>query len=1024
MNLPARSMNSRTRSGQTLIVALLVLGILLILGLVFLGIINRNIVTGGRAQQRSEATDLAEAGVRYAHGQMLRSPLGADWLPQPVAAVTPGDPDIDLVKPGGPDGVGAFSRIEFDRGRALIRVRYAPSSTAVAQNLPEGILRKPGKARNYLMIEAVGRPGRLPASLGADPTIRPEKSRAESRKVIAFVSIGLIETARFVTNKFNSSRAAELGVPSESGVVYDGQDVNVPTLTGTTGTLLNRNGAATLGKIGYGGSIWVNGDLRLHGENYVNLNAALGDLIGVTGVLSGADDQAILRITREDVDNAGNWVAGTNYALQNATSPSLNSRNGSFTTARGVIRDGVGNSDVDGFPRSLRRKDPPSILATDPETGTTRYQVLTQLSGRLVGSGNSGRFGHAQGVYVNNRSDVQIRRDEAGRQEAGSNESLIFDWLNPNNGQENSGWQGAFYVPRGSFVQLVPDGFIITRDGRAPDRERYWRVQDGRYGPRPGGDPDVAADAQPSATARFRLRTIGGTTYVLNTFSIDPATDRTIDINGNLTDAQFRTLGFPFNGVLAFEGNVRVRGTIPTDHQIQLVSNATIYIEGSITKGVLRDDGSIKNSPSRSMLMLAAKDYVALNTSQFFGPSPFNPIAEANEVSGGLAWNPLRMGAGASSLRFRSEMLLDSGAAGANEADPTTWTPYALGYTEYGTSTQLYPGLLLAHTMDDGAGAATFFSLDVNPGLPNPRYNFAMTPTNAATQPWLDAGGTGDQIYGLGSEAWQRYSKFEMASFPLVDGTFNYANGEFTSASSPLGRFTYLTQYGNDVAWAPTSIGSISTNDYLIARAAIAPGNVKIEATIFAEEGSFFVIPGQWFNPNPNDRRDAYRAAISTYQSDQGLTLVQATAAANADRLTNYGAFPEAPFYGEPVDVKVEVIGSVSENMPPPISQQAEWLKKWGWVPIELGASGRRIPSSHTRNLPTGYDPNTKLVVPNLTITYDSALATDRTLGFNLTAPNTEFIRSRVDELGRVQAMPPIPRMPVSPTLAYFGDER
>jgi len=1017
-------MNTRTRSGQTLIVAMLVLGILLILGLVFLGIINRNIITGGRAQQRSEATDLAEAGVRYAHGQMLRSPLGADWLPQLPAAPPVGDPDGDLLKPGGPDGVGAFSRVEFDRGRALIRVRYAPSSAAVAQNLPEGILRKPGKARNYLMIEAVGRPGRLPANLGADPTIRPEKSRSESRKVIAFVSIGLIESARFITNKFNSSRPAELGVPTESGVVYDGLDVNVPTLTGTSGTLLNRNGTPTVGKIGFGGSIWVNGDLKLHGENYVNLNAALGDLIGVTGVLSGADDAAILRVGREDVDINGNWLPAVNYNLQNASNPSLNSRNNNFGTGKGTIRDGMGSSDVDGFPRSVRRKDPPSVLAADPDTGTTRYQTLTQYSGRIVGTGNSGRFGQGQGIFVNNRSDLQIRRDEAGRQEAGSNESLVFDWLNPNNGQENSGWQGAFYVPRGAYVQLMPDGFIITRDGRAPDRERYWRVQDGRYGPRAGGDPDVPGDAQPSSTSRFRLRRIGGTTYVLNSFSIDPSTDRTIDINGNLTDAQFRTLGFPFNGVMLFEGNVRVRGVIPTDQQIQLVSNATVYIEGSITKGILNEDGSLKSTPSRSMLMLAAKDYVALNTSQFFGPSPFNAVAEANEVPGGLAWNPIRMGAGANGLRFRNEMLLDSNAPGASEADPTTWRPYAMGYTEFGTNNSIYPGLLVAHTMDDGAGAATFFSLDVNPGLPNPRYNFEMSATNAATQPWTEAGGTGDRIYGLGSEAWQRYSKFEITAFPLVDNTFTYSAGQFASASSPLGRYTWMTQYANDVAWTPTSIGSISTNDYLMARAAIAPGNVRIEATIFAEEGSFFIIPGPWLNANPNDRRDAYRAAIAAYQADQGLSLTQATDAANADRLTNYGAFPEAPFYGEPVDVKVEIVGSVSENMPPPISQQAEWMKKWGWIPLELGASGRRIPSTHTRNLPAGYDPNTKLVVPNLTITYDPVLATSRTLGFNLTAAANEFVRSRLDELGRPQPMPPIPRMPVSPTLAYFGDER
>jgi Tfp pilus assembly protein PilX len=51
----------RSAKGQTLIMALFVMGILLVLGFVFIGVINQNIRRAGVAQQRSASNDLAEA---------------------------------------------------------------------------------------------------------------------------------------------------------------------------------------------------------------------------------------------------------------------------------------------------------------------------------------------------------------------------------------------------------------------------------------------------------------------------------------------------------------------------------------------------------------------------------------------------------------------------------------------------------------------------------------------------------------------------------------------------------------------------------------------------------------------------------------------------------------------------------------------------------------------------------------------------------------------------------------------------
>ncbi|PNA05903.1 hypothetical protein C1X93_30675, partial [Pseudomonas sp. GW456-11-11-14-LB1] len=89
--------------------------------------------------------------------------------------------------------------------------------------------------------------------------------------------------------------------------------------------------------------------------------------------------------------------------------------------------------------------------------------------------------------------------------------------------------------------------------------------------------------------------------------------------------------------------------------------------------------------------------------------------------------------------------------------------------------------------------------------------------------------------------------------------------------------------------------------------------NIRIEASMFAEEGSFFVIPGAWANPNPNDRRDAYQSAVASYVSG-GMSAADAKNAADRDRFQAFGSSPDTVFYAEPLDVKIDIIGSVSEN--------------------------------------------------------------------------------------------------------------
>ena len=48
--------------------------------------------------------------------------------------------------------------------------------------------------------------------------------------------------------------------------------------------------------------------------------------------------------------------------------------------------------------------------------------------------------------------------------------------------------------------------------------------------------------------------------------------------------------------------------------------------------------------------------------------------------------------------------------------------------------------------------------------------------------------------------------------------------------------------------------------------------------------------------------------------------------------------FPRFPYYGQPIDMQLSILGSVSENLPANIGDQAVWMQRWGWIPKYHGA--------------------------------------------------------------------------------------
>jgi hypothetical protein len=1076
----------RNERGQTIVIALIVLGLLLILGFVFLGIINRNIQTSSRLQDRSESNDLAEAGARYAHAQLLQSEAGADWRGNPTGPVALSqnpasgdfgvtlDPDalylrgpamtaagLELANPetnsvdrGGPDGLGPFFRVNFANGRALVRVRYGPSDANLFSSSPTGALRNPGSARNYLIIDSVGRVGKVDPN---DPTTlngglrrqfrqfssqnqfnlalagmkRSEGDFANNRKLTAFVSLGIIDSARFITNFFRVTRAADIGIPDELGATYGGSNVSSLLSYQLGSADISAPGSAGNPVLGFG-SIYVNADVMFHGQTVIYANGSLGDRVVSAGSIQG-DPNATIRIARQDLTadrTAWNAPQTFNLVSANNAAASFSSTSPTFNTAEGILVDAVAQTDQGGYARGASYKTPPSLSVVDPETSENRYVQMTRESGTLVAGNNSGLYGHGRGIYVNNFSDRQTPSTEVGRAAVDEDQSLMYDWLNPNNGQSKSGWVGPYYVPVGSMIYLLSDGFTITRNSRAPVAERFWR--------------NASGVSSGNSTIRYRLgRGSNGLLMAVNTL-----TPGIGSINGNLTASDFDK-GYPFNGVVYCEGNVRVRGSIPTDVQLTIVSGATIYIEGSIAKGTTGNDltsnyvsgngdptptarGSRLNGrPSRSVLGLFAKDYVCVNPTMFFGPDSRQALEPVADNQGATNQNALRMKQDGG-LAFQTEFLLDPNAGGAvNPNSPSTWNTFAIDYRDsITTSKRLNTKLLVTHTMDDGPATQSIFSLNINAGaFDSPvvvsAYHFPNTATDPSNGAADNSGNPSIPIYALGGETWQRFPAFESVAFDIIKPTTTTATADLliaSDAADPDNKYRLFNEGINDFLIRPNFQNGQAWNDYLLARTALVPHDIRIEAAIYAQEGSFFVIPGPWFNPNPNDRRDSYEARVTALGGD-----ANARAVADSERQAAFGASRDIPFYGEPLDVRVVINGAVAENMPPPVSQQTESLKKWGWIPGQLAASGNNIPVAHTRG--TAYSAATP-VAPNFSVNYDPALATGKALGFAATNDPTGYVRNDwidfnndgIRQAGELIPLPPLPRMPVSPSLAFFGD--
>ncbi len=909
--------------GQSLILAVIVMFLLVFIGVIFVLLVARNQGRAGRSRDMVQAQALAEAGIHFADSMLTSSEDGADWRPEPANLGFAWDPatgytptaDLPDVAENHPDfkWLRPYQPVDTDVtvGGATVRGAMGPSGGFTAVET--------GGGRYLLRV-----------------SYNPDRNDPMS-KFIKIESIGRIGIVDFndpttwgednrIRREFTAYKP--IGVTDYMRFVTnkDKRSADIPL------------GAAGF-DVSYGyckdpndwrpAPIRVNGnlawtgreiDIYLDGSTTPDLGFVPTSLVEVAGDIKHA-------LNPEDNDNPArvfvfkveNGAASTAIPVQPSTIGS------GFDTVNGLYRDGSNDTGLQREARGIKYLGPPSIEEVSGPNKIPRYIALTRDSGNWLQSNsgfmvNSGRYGWGRGVYIDNVSDLQPESETLF-----GGYTPRADWIKPNN-RMSSYWQGPYYVPPGVVISLNP--YDTDGDG-LPDitmtrTDVVTRARDPLYGKK-----SIWYDA-----AGNPMHEKGSTITIPY-----PQGDQTFTYwhdannNGVHESSEDMSISIDRNGVIYAAGNVRIRGMLAKGKQLTVVSGGIIYIEGNVLKHRDLNTGVVDETSAISLL---ARDYVCVNTTQFVG---------------------LLTSAGPSSF------VSDAGTGQAPYSQLITPEPATTFFTtfSYGPNTGNAGLDSMLFVRQAGEYGPAYINMWLNRRLGGNQGLVAI-----GTDDGGNIGPLGSWVYGCGDP------RFSLEGTG-VSGLFEHKVWNLTNAFTGNGLHTGVGVPNYfEVALDQSTY---MRNNYLLSAFTIQPLDVRIEAAMFAQNRSFFVIPGSWFNQNATDTPD-----VSTGSRDVPRPR---------------GVDKRWPFYSDALDTKITIDGAITENLPASTADVSEWYSKWSNIPATYGSSG--VDTAH------GGD--------GLTFVYDPML------GY----PVDSFGRPvRTDEYGR--ALPITPRLPMCRDLYYYGE--
>lgn len=1057
--------------GQSLVVAVMVLFLLLFLGGIFIALIANNIRATQRAGNVNSASYYAEAGVRYLDEQLMTSPEGADWRPIPEDPpgdtngdgspidISQNDPDYAWLKEYDPTtGEGGYTRVNFggpvpgrgtSGGRALVRLTYSPLRREVINGSPALVLHPMGK---YIRLESIGRVGRVERN---DPTTWGNTQALGLRQeMVAYKSIGLTDYLRFITNKDNKAGAVSLGspfpaydralnpagdaaraAPAPFGPSVDPRDIDVDGDNDFDITVREIESV-------FLGPIRVNAPLTFHGYSLFTLDSQRNDTIEVAGpILMNNVDPAAQTLDQfapaATNPNPGRVLVRDIRSQSSNYVPIFPSLSPAFTTLNGMVRDAPSGGDPNRIAiddrlfggqegeignrnlRAVSRLAPPVIDAEIGERGLTRYRALTRNAPPLspvftqanpvppAAANAAGFFGWGTGLYINNIRDRQAESELAGAQ------SLRSEWLNPVVSEQTGGglrtsWKSEFlYEPPAVTITLKPRYMVITQE---PGQRSYLRDNNGQR-------------ITQARIVRYTDATLNPNTPVAGF----PAGTRMFEgypaVRGQ--DGIYRG-----EYVVYAEGNIRIRGVVGgVDPETQaaflrhmtVVSGGTIYIDGNllrdnITPAMASSSPALAAIRGKSSIALLAKDYVTVNTTQFMnlqltGNEDVSPSGSEITLNAGEELN----------------LGLTLGPVDQNNTPPTVAGGYADASVESDPAASPKMFVFLRQRAATGTNPRTFESLFLNPDwYAPPRPPASMLDFTYGNKGALSfyggyttadfgppPGGSGNPaILPVTFEAEFLSQAFEINPALIFP---NVSTAYFSNPPSPLGLENQIVLQHD-----PSAGGNA---DLEISRIGVAPLDIRIEAIMYAQEGSFFIIPGPWFNPNPNDTLENFLSPGSAQRAGESSPPPSGSdPTASRPRRVN----PRFPLYKQPMDIRITFYGTITENLPAEIGDQGAWLEKWGWVPRFYGSTG-------LIDLTTGNDTNpaqgaaipTIHGYPNTNPPFLFGTGEGIVYEFNNDAITPYLANGapiRPNPYRPTEPLPLAPRLPVAPGLLYFGE--
>ena len=993
--------------GQTAIIALLVLMLLAFAGAMFVTIVARNLFNAAHQNRLETADYYAEAGIHYADDQLTNSWEGADWRPPAMGSYASNDPDINYLSKG-------FTRFNTSNGRFLLQLSYVQDTSS--------------SVNRYIKIISIGREGVV---ISNDPTTYNVSDALQT--VVAYKAIGITDYARFETNIDNRSDIANIGVssfysstvnPSDPnnnpyGIVTSGVNdfyVNsatssfylrpypIATTLGTADAYMQLtapapntnpiipnpnagNGVDTskYTAVAGGGSFRSNATTRFYGINQIYLNSALDEELDCSGDIlldqfntAGAAPSPYQtaatanQIPQEPATQpASLWL----YSPVTPTNPSamwdlVNPSSYNFTTWAGQVRDGERSNDSNGYPRSINRLDPPAIDSVNAITGLTRYRdmAIHCAPRNSTYAPAASAYGYGQVIYVDNFADTQNDSVKPG---AGA--TLVDEWLNRNSVSPSSNanrWLGDIYRPPGVEISIGDMRYYNSKVGTTATS--YYGI-DMLRDDKPWKYPSGSTDSNSSNEMMVLYDELNASGNAPSASNVNPNLNPNNDV------------------IIVTEGNACIHGIVSAIES----SNSSPDINGYprhiliVCYGTAYIDGNILRGNQGSSVAILAENYVCVNTTKFTAGRYADNETNASNSPLTVSTDDIEIGPTA--------VLPEEFSFGlANTATPLS------SYSYYTSGNPSNPNLALYISGSySGAGGSTIASLGLfQPGLLPGSGTYAGN-SNPFAIGSVNFGNDGTTIY-------PNQTTVDLTGSYYLD--INAAKQLLTG----IGAGTPLQLWAQCADTAP--------QQYLeLHHIAILPMDIRIEALLYAQTKSFFVIPGNAFNDkNPDDTVVNYANTNQPLLS--GGTRPRGNNINNADP-----AQQRYPFADQPIDLKITIYGSVSEARPADIGAQTAWMKKWGWIPqyhgSKIGVVGPNAANGETAIAMevSGHGPvlspaNPYPTMPSagLTIIYNPQLA----------YPLTEtlaYIRT-TDGTSSGSPLPIVPRLPVCPGLLYSGE--